>query len=95
MTEQHIEIFGVQFDPDAVIVSYMVVPDDVRVDGMVGIQHQIRLDRGHPDYGDDAVGLIHRVQRMVANALQDFRNSEPVDPADDEDDDEVGMGDGR
>lgn len=93
MPEKRTEIFSIQLDPDSVVIAYMNVPNDVRVEGMVGIQHQIRLDLGHPDYAEDADLLRRQAQRMLANALDDFHNSEPWEP-EEEDDDERGMGDG-
>lgn len=94
MTERRTEIFSIQFDVDNIVMAYMQVPDDVRVQGLVGIQHQIRMDLGHPDYAEDADLLRRHAQRMLANALEDFNNSEPFDPDEDDDDDERGMGDG-
>ena len=95
MTEQRYEIFAVQFDVDNVVVSYMTIPNDVRVNGMVGLQHQIRMDLGHPDYAEDAATLRQLAGRMLRNALDDFHNSDPFDPdIEDDDDDERGMGDG-
>jgi hypothetical protein len=93
--DKRTEIFGIQLDVDSVVISYMNVPNDVRVEGMVGLQHQIRLDLSHPDYAEDADLLRRQAQRMLANALDDFHNSEPWNPdEEDEDDDERGMGDG-
>lgn len=93
MTEKRLEIFALNFDPEAVVVSYMDVPTDVRVEGKVALQHQARLDISHPDYREDAETLRRLAQRMLGNALDDFHNSEPWDPEDDdEDDSERGMG---
>jgi hypothetical protein len=95
MTERRTEIFSIQLDVDNVVIAYMNVPNDVRVEGMVGLQHQIRIDLAHPDYADDADLLRRHAQRMLANALDDFHNSEPwMPPADDDEDDDRGMGDG-
>ena len=94
MTEGRLEIFSINFDPESVIVAYMHVPTDVRVDGKVQLQRQARIDLGHPDYADDADMLQRLAQRLLANALEDFEASEPWVPpeADEEPDDERGMG---
>ena len=95
MAEKRTEIFSIQFDPEAVVMAYMNIPSDVRVQGMVGLQHQIRIDLAHPDYAEDAAALQHLASRMLRNALEDFHNSEPFDPdEEDDEDDERGMGDG-
>ena len=93
-SETRLEIFSVAFDVDAVIVGYMHVPTDVRVGGNVALQHQMRLDIGHPDYAEDADKLRNRARRMVENALEDFHDSEPYNPEDEDDDEDRGMGDG-
>lgn len=95
MTESRLEIFSINFDVDAVMVAYMRAPEDVRVDGQVALQHTARLDLGHADYAEDAETLRRLAQRMLSNALQDFHDSEPWTPEPEDDDDEVGMGDGR
>lgn len=95
MAEPRTQIFSLQFDPDSVVMAYMNIPNDVRVNGMVGLQHQIRIDLAHPDYAEDAATLQHMANRMLRNALDDFHNSEPFDPdLEEDDDDERGMGDG-
>lgn len=88
-----LEIFSVSLDPEAVIVNYMHVPEDVRVNGAVQIQRTARLEMGHPDYAEDAETLRRLAQRMLANALEDFDASEPWVPAEEPDDDDRGMGD--
>jgi hypothetical protein len=95
VTEPRTQIFSIQLDPDAVVMAYMNIPNDVRAEGMVGLQHQIRIDLMHPDYAEDAAALQHMASRMLRNALDDFHNSEPFDPDQEPDDeDERGMGDG-
>lgn len=93
--ESHVEIFAVQFDEESAIFNYMHVPTDVRANGNVALQHTARLDLVHPDYAEDAETLRRICQRMLNNALDDFNNSEPWVPEDeDEEDDDRGMGDG-
>ena len=93
--DERLEVFAVNFDEETVIVSYMHVPTDVRVEGQVALQHQARLDLGHPDYAEDAETLRRLAVRMLANALDDFNSSDPWLPPveDDDEDDERGMGD--
>jgi hypothetical protein len=89
------EIQQIMFEPagQALHISYVCVPDDIRVQGAVVMQRQVRLAAGHPDYADDIEGLHSRVVRILRSALEDFEASEPFDPDEDEDeDDERGMG---
>lgn len=94
MVEKRTEIFSIQLDVDNVVMAYMNIPNDVRVEGMVGLQHQIRIDLAHPDYAEDAEMLRGIAGRMLRNALEDFHNSDPWEPEEEGDDDERGMGDG-
>lgn len=96
MTESiRTEIFAINLDAEAVVISYMKVPTDVRANGRVALQHQARLDLQHPDYAEDAETIRRLSQRMLNNALEDFENSEPWIPDEDDldpDDEERGMG---
>lgn len=87
-----LRIFSVSFDEAGIIVGYMDTATDVRVEGAVVLQHQARLDAGHPDYGDDIALLQRMAEKTLKNALEDFATSDPWKPEDDEDDDEKGMG---
>lgn len=88
-----LRIFSLTFEPEGVIVSYMDAETDVRVEGQVILQHQIRIHGAHPDYGDDIESLMHRASKLLKNALEDFASSDPWKPEDEEDpDDEKGMG---
>lgn len=87
------EVQNVAFDEGALVIGYIALPDDVRVDGAVVLQHQITLATGHPDYGEDALRLHDRVVRLLKNALEDFATSEPyVMGREEDEDDERGMG---
>ena len=93
-----IQIASVTFVDGAAVVQYMDTATDVRVKGSVVLQHQITLSAQHPDYRDDIESLHHKVSRIVANALEDFAESEPVEPRDldgpSEEEQEQGMGHG-
>lgn len=87
------EIMSAQFDPEGGLVIAYMERYDVRVQGAVVMQKQVRLDPRHPDYGDDIESLQRKVHKVLANALDDFESSEPWEPAeDDDDDDDRGMG---
>jgi len=89
---EQIEVDSVTFQDGALLVSFMRVPTDVRVGGMVAQHHQVRLDARHPDYREDMEDLHRKAVRVLKNALEDFAESEPYEPSNDDDDDDRGMG---
>jgi hypothetical protein len=90
MTERIIS--QVAFDDEGLTVQY-IERSDIRVGGKVAIAKQVSISRSHPDYGEDMDGVYRRVERLLDNALEDFADSEPYSPDEDEEDDEKGMGD--
>lgn len=87
------EIHNVYFEQGSIVIGYIELPHDVRVEGRLIRQHQLRLSLAHPDYADDAEKLHRSVVRLLRNALEDFTDSEPYDPDEGEDgDDDKGMG---
>lgn len=84
-----IDVVAVRFEDRALVIQYQM-PTDVR--RTMVISSQIMLDRGHPDYGDDYDNLLHKARKVLVNALEDFDQSEPWEPEDDDEDDEKGMG---
>lgn len=89
-----IQIQTIVFTEEGAVLQYMEVPTDVRVKGAVVMQHQVTLDARHPDYREDIESLHDRAKRALRNALEDFHASEPWDPREDnEDDDLKGLGD--
>jgi hypothetical protein len=90
------EISSIQFADDGVAIQYVQLPDDIRVRGRVVVAHQIQLSASHPDYREDIASLHARAVKALRNALEDFADSEPYVPEDDdgdtEDDDDRGMG---
>jgi hypothetical protein len=80
------------FEDDGIAIQYLD-STDIRIGGKVTVAKQISISRAHPDYGEDMEALYRKAQRLLANVLEDFENSEPYLPDDDEDDDDKGMGD--
>lgn len=89
-----VEIHSVTFADEGLVIQYIEVPTDVRVEGRVIHTHTLQLHAAHPDYREDMERLHDRAVRTVRNALEDFNESEPyqVPTPDDEDDEEKGMG---
>lgn len=85
-----IEVHSVTFATEGMAIEYRELPTDVRVRGAVVASHQIQLHAGHPDYREDMERLHRQAVKAVRNALEDFHDSEPYEPGDD--DDEKGMG---
>lgn len=91
MTE--IEISSITFTEDGVAIQYIELPTDLRAKGALVLTHQIQLHASHPDYREDMERLHDRAVKAVRNALEDYRNSEPYEPPNkNDDDDERGMG---
>ena len=89
MPSEEYDIHSVRFEPDALVIAYQ---SSTGVRKHMVVSTQIVLDRGHPDYGDDYEVMLHKAQRVLANALEDFHSSDPWVPDDDPDDDDRGMG---
>lgn len=89
-----IEISSIQFADEGIAIQYVEIPNDIRVQGQVVVNHQVQLSADHPDYRDDIVSLHTRAVKVLRNALEDFANSEPYVPAKDDidDDEDRGMG---
>lgn len=81
----------IAFEPEGLVVTYLDVATDVRVEGKVILNHQAMISGAHPDYADDIEALHHQAKRLLQNALEDFAESAPFSP-DDVDDDDRGMG---
>lgn len=93
LDDSGLDINDITFLVDGLVISYMEHPQDVRVGGAVTQQHAIKLDFRHPDYREDILKLHDRAVRVLQNVLEDFHESEPYVPADDDDEeDEKGMG---
>lgn len=92
--DTRIEISSIMFSDEGFAVQYIELPTDVRVEGQVICTHTIQLHAAHPDYREDMERLHDRAVKAVRNALDDFNASEPYErpQADDDDDDERGMG---
>lgn len=84
------EISSLAFTEEGLIVNYMA-STDVRVDGKVFKTHSIHIHGSHADYRDGIEDLEERAKAMLRDVLEDFDESLPYEPAND-DDDERGMG---
>lgn len=92
---ERIDVQSVTFMQDGIVVQYMDLASDVRVKGALVRSQQLSLSSAHPDYRDDIEALHSRVVRVLKNALEDFEDSDPVDPETDqpdEDEEARGMG---
>lgn len=94
----NIQVQSITFMDDGLVVTYMDVDTDIRVEGKVVRSSQLSVSAKHPDYRDDIEGLHARVVRVLKNALEDFEESDPVNPDDarppSQDEQELGMGHG-
>lgn len=90
MTE--IQIHQISFGDNTVEIGYTVFPEEMRVGGKVTMFRTVGINILHPDYGEDADLLMRQAQRMLRNVLEDYDESEPFDPSDQEDEEDRGMG---
>lgn len=87
------QIHSISFSPDGVAIAYMDVPTDIRVNGAVVAQHQVQISASHPGYRTDILDLIEVARGLLSSALEDFDTTQPFLPeAEDDEDDERGMG---
>jgi hypothetical protein len=96
VAEQKLEIQSITFMQDGIVVQFLDVSSDIRNKGALVLSRQLSISAAHPDYRDDIEGLHHRAVRVLKNALEDFEDTDPVDPAaaPDEEEQELGMGHG-
>ncbi len=90
--ERRIELVSVGFAEEGVSITYMTLPDDVRMQGALFAQHTLNIAANHPNYDDDIDRLRTTVIGLLTDALDDFGESQPVEPDDVDEDDERGMG---
>lgn len=86
---------SVSFEDGGLVIQYADMATDVRVGGKVFVGHQAHLSAAHPDYAEAADSLHRKVQRILKEALEDFEDSEPFIPSDEDDDEYREMGDGH
>lgn len=82
-------VHAITFEGDVVTINYLS-SDDIRVEGMVGIAHQVQLSLEHPDYAEDVTLVERQISRLLRNVLEDWEDSTPWVPEDDTEDYEMG-----
>ena len=91
----HIHTISVSPEEDMVQISFI---DDADTRGKVSMEKAVVIDLDHPDYKADAALMLANAHRLLANALEDFEESEPSptpEPKVPSDEDEgMGMGHG-
>lgn len=99
VADSGLEINTIQWVEGGVAVSYFDSASDARVGGALVKTHQLMISATHPDYREDIYQLARIAERLLANCLEDFDDSEPYEPDVDEDEEADdapirGMGDG-
>jgi hypothetical protein len=91
MRDADIQISSLTFTDEGVQISYMVLPTDVRDNGMV-VQRAL-LIASTADTAADIRDLHDTAREALVSWVEDFDESEPYEPQpDDDDDDDRGMG---
>lgn len=103
--KREIVVSGVQFSEDGVDIQYMVIPDDVRSAGHVVMNRSAAIAYATPGaLGSSTSDLrtsVHDLVSLLLESLDELPVYEPpaeerlVFRPDQDDDDDVGMGDGR
>lgn len=77
-------------DGQSVVFTFMDTHADVRNRGLVTMTHQLAVlrGRGAKDYGDEMDELARAALALLVDALEDYRNTEPHEWPDDDDDDD-------
>lgn len=71
-----LHVAAVEFLPDGVAITYMVEPDDVRVNGLVS-QHRLFVPSGS-DYDDELEEAEGAIKSLLADALDDLETVDHV-----------------
>lgn len=82
-------VHSIAFDGDAVTLTFST-STDVRVDGMVGVAQQVQISMDHPDYAETAELLHRQAVKFLREVMEDWTESQPWEPADAEEDLEMG-----
>lgn len=103
---REVVVSSIGFDEQGIELAYMVLPDDVRSEGHLVLSRSVSISFKAPDgLGGMAIDLQNSAVDL-AGKLHDLLDSLPIyePPAtegllpvrpDDDDDEDVGMGDGR
>lgn len=85
-------VSSVQFLGDAIELTYMRLPEDIRNEGQLMATHSFRVVQNHPSYADEIQAVQDSVNELLADLYEDFDSAPVVAVPDDDDDDEEGMG---
>lgn len=78
------EIGGISFDPEgSVSIQYLEIPADVRLGGKAAMTRSLNL-APNPEYADALEDVERAIQRLLKDVLEDFHDSEPYQPDDEE-----------
>lgn len=86
-------VASVMFSPEGVEVTFMVLPGDVRNEGLLVSSRMLAVARSHPSYVDEVAELERAAVALVEDVLEDWAGA-PVAQAPDEVDEGLGMGQG-
>jgi hypothetical protein len=105
MTKREVIVSSVSFGPEGLDVQYMVLPEDVRSEGRVVFNRSASVSFEAPGtLGAAATDLRTSVEALVDLLLDQLDELPVFEPSSteqlaftpqDDDDDDVGMGDGR
>lgn len=80
-------IATVALEPDALVLTYMTLPADLRENGLAA-QHQLTIPKGS-DYDDEIEAVTDAVHALLADALDDFSKVPEYVPPEEEGDDDA------
>ncbi len=72
------QISQIAFTPDGVVITYLDLATDVRNEGRLLAHHVLHIDASSGrDYLDEVENLQEAAKALLADALEDFHNTEP------------------
>jgi hypothetical protein len=85
-----IQLTAINFESGGVVFSYSSL-DSIRKSGALQLMQNLFVG-WHEDYSDELDDLRDKALEVIRDALEDFATADVVDLAEDDDDDDKGMG---
>jgi hypothetical protein len=80
-------ILQVEFQPDAVVITYLTIPDDLRATGLQ-LTHQLVIPMDTDEYEQEVQAVLDALKALLADALDDVDNLPPHTPNEEDEHDE-------
>lgn len=86
-------VSSVVFSPDGIEVAFMVLPEDVRSDGLLVATRSYSIAAAHPTHGEEVQDITRQLIELVEDVHRGFPD-EPLSTGHEDEDELEGMGQG-